>query len=141
MAFGPGMISFICILILSHIVTIQGKELASSLLLAAVGFNPIAARRSTTFNSASYTSFSEMANSWFSTGTRSATWLFSLADLQAVGITIIPTHSIYEHLCLDGSKLKVFIVSGGSGNMLLSYRENVLARCAVYKFEDAWNDC
>jgi hypothetical protein len=56
------------------------------------------------------------------------TFSFTLEELQALGISIKLTHSLHEHLVLDGDKVKVFIVDGANGIVLLSYRHNTVAQ-------------
>jgi hypothetical protein len=56
------------------------------------------------------------------------TFSFTLKELQALGISIKPTHSLHEHLVLDGDKVKVLIVDGPNRIVLLSYRYNRVAK-------------
>ncbi|KIM72614.1 hypothetical protein PILCRDRAFT_15963, partial [Piloderma croceum F 1598] len=62
------------------------------------------------------------------TVTLSTTFSFTLEELLVLDISIIPTHSLHEHLILDGDKVKVFTVDGPNGNVLLSYRYNRVAK-------------
>jgi len=60
--------------------------------------------------------------------TRLTTFSFTLEELLGLDISIIPTHSLHEHLVLDGDKVKVFTVDGPNGIVLLSYRQNGVAK-------------
>jgi hypothetical protein len=112
-----------CLVVFNSTAAAQGKDLAWKLLFTAIGFNP----RSIDPTLDSAPSFTAFADYYFP-HTQSSTFSFTLADLQALGITIVPTHSIHEHLCLDGDKLKLFIVSGASGCELLAFRRNRVAK-------------
>jgi hypothetical protein len=113
-----------CLVVLNSTAAAQGKDLAWGLLYTAIGLNPCSI--DSTLDSAS--SFTAFANYYFPIVTQSSTFSFTLAHLQALGITIVPTQSIQEHLCLDGDKLKLFIVNSASGCDLLVFQRNRVAK-------------
>jgi len=100
----------------------NSEELAWKLFLTAIAFKPFAEFPTVSFARVIPYCFGPTVAS-------PTTFSFTLADLQALDISITPTHSLHEHLCLDSSdRLKIFIVDGPNGLVLLSYRYNRVAK-------------
>jgi len=97
------------------------KELSWTLFLTALAFKPTAGIPIMSFDQLKAWCFGP-------TVTLSTTFSFTLEELLALDISIIPTHSLHEHLVLNGDKVKVFTVDDQNGNVLLSYRHNRVAK-------------
>jgi hypothetical protein len=113
------------LLILNFTIAVQEKDLAWKLLSTAIGFTHHAIHGSTL---SSALSFATLKTYYFPSATRPTNFSFTLTDLQALDIIVVPTHLIHEHLRLDGDKVKVFIISGASGCNLLAYSRNHIAK-------------